>query len=51
LKYLNATVTQQTKGVFFVHGDATQMDKLAADINFVRVFTPEKGQVFDLGTL
>lgn len=51
LKYLHATVTQQTKGVFFVHGDATQMDKLAADINFVRVFTPEKGQVFDLSTL
>lgn len=48
LHFLGKSTDAQTKALFLVHGDADQMDQLAADINFVKVFTPEKGQPFVL---
>lgn len=48
VKYLKASSGDNTKRIFLVHGDETQMEKLAADINFVPVTLPAKGQSFDL---
>ena len=42
---------ERSKGIkklFLVHGDANQMDKLAADVKHCEVFTPIKGQSFEL---
>lgn len=48
LHFLKQSVNSGTQAVFLVHGDADQMDLLAADMDFVKVYTPEKGQVFEL---
>lgn len=48
LKYLRSSVNGVTKGVFLVHGDSDQMDKLAADIDFASVVIPEKGRTYEL---
>lgn len=48
LRYLRQSVNGVTKGIFLVHGDADQMQKLAADINFAPVIIPEKGRIYEL---
>jgi metallo-beta-lactamase family protein len=48
LKYLRASTNGVTKGIFLVHGDPEQMDKLSGDIDFANVITPEKGTAYDL---
>lgn len=48
LKYIQETNNPELKKVFFVHGDEIQMQKLAADIDFVAAETPTPGQEFEL---
>ncbi|MCC7298940.1 MAG: MBL fold metallo-hydrolase [Bacteroidia bacterium] len=48
LKFFKGSIGDKTKGVFLVHGDVVQMNLLAADMDFKPVYTPEKGQTFDL---
>ena len=48
LEYFDRSNDGKLKKLFLVHGDATQMDKLAADIKGCEVITPNKGQTFDL---
>ena len=48
LDYFERSNDGQLKKLFLVHGDATQMDSLAADVKGCEVVTPNKGQWFDL---
>ena len=48
LDYFDRSNDGQLKKLFLVHGDATQMDTLAADVKGCEVITPNKGQWFDL---
>jgi metallo-beta-lactamase family protein len=48
LKYLKASAGKNTKGVFLVHGDARQMEQLAADVDFSRAIIPVKGHSYNL---
>lgn len=48
LDYFERSNDGQLKKLFLVHGDATQMDTLAADVKGCEVITPNKGQWFDL---
>lgn len=46
LKYIQSSVNGITKGIFLVHGDESQMEKLAAEIDFAKVHIPVKGEEF-----
>jgi metallo-beta-lactamase family protein len=48
LDYFKRSNDGKLKKLFLVHGDATQMDKLASDVTGCEVITPNKGQTFDL---
>jgi metallo-beta-lactamase family protein len=48
LKYLKASAGKNTRGIFLVHGDARQMEQLAADVDFSRAIIPVKGHSYNL---
>jgi hypothetical protein len=51
LIYLRASAGKNTRGVFLVHGDARQMEQLAADIDFCKAIIPQKGQTYHLSEM
>jgi metallo-beta-lactamase family protein len=48
LNYFRASNDGSLKQLFLVHGDATQMELLANDVDHTTVHLPEKGQTFEL---
>ena len=48
LEYFKRSNDGKLQKLFLVHGDATQMEKLAADVEGCEVVTPTKGQTFEL---
>ena len=48
LEYFKRSNDGKLQKLFLVHGDATQMEKLAADVEGCEVVTPIKGQTFEL---